>query len=302
MLGLQYFTFREQWSPLFAFGMAAIVILYFYVDGPYRRKHAPAEQSTSAWQKTSFLTGAILFYLSQGGPLSLLGHMMFSFHMLNMSFSYLLVPPLVLLGSTSYMWRLLFQASIWKRFRSLMHPILCLVLFNMVFSIYHIPDVHDYVMTHYTVHRLFYVVLTITSFMMWFHVTCPVPEWNRLTDLRKMAYVFANGALLTPACALIIFAGSPLYAVYSDPAVWVKAMGYCMSGDPSVLLEKYNGPAFFNLLSPLEDQQTGGIIMKLLQEVMYGFILAYIFFHWYRREHADDDKQDVPNAETQPAN
>jgi len=298
MLGLQYFTFREIWSPLFLFGMAAVVILYLYVDGPYRRRHAPEEQSASGWQKFSFLTGALLFYLAQAGPLSLVGHMMFSFHMLNMSLSYLIVPPIILAGSTAYMWRLLFRWSFWRKLKFLTNPIFCLVLFNMVFSIYHIPLVHDYVMTHYTVHRLFYVVLCITSYMMWMQVFTPVPEWNRLTDLRKMAYVFANGALLTPACALIIFAGSPLYAVYSDPAVWVKMMGYCVAGDPSYLLEQAGGPEFFNLLKPLEDQQTGGIVMKLIQEVMYGAILAYIFFHWYKREHADDD---APKAEPNPA-
>ncbi|WP_307719838.1 cytochrome c oxidase assembly factor CtaG [Paenibacillus kobensis] len=298
MLGLQYFTFREVWSPLFLFGMAAVVILYLYVDGPYRRKHAPNEQATNGWQKFSFLTAALMFYLAQAGPLSLLGHMMFSFHMFNMSISYLIVPPLVLAGSTAYMWRLLFQWSFWRKLKFLMHPIFCLVFFNMVFSIYHIPLVHDYVMTHFTIHRMFYVMLCITSFMMWIQVFTPVPEWNRLTDLRKMAYVFANGALLTPACALIIFAETPVYNAYNDPTTWIQMMGYCVAGDPSYLLDKLGGPEFFNLLSPLEDQQTGGIVMKLIQEVMYGAILAYIFFHWYKREHADDD---APTAEPNPA-
>ncbi|MBD3922371.1 cytochrome c oxidase assembly factor CtaG [Paenibacillus sp. PR3] len=298
MLGLQYFTFREQWSPMFLFAMAAIVILYLYVDGPYRRKHAPDQAGTSVMQKVSFILGAILFYLAQAGPLSLLGHMMFSFHMLNMSLSYLLVPPLVLLGTTSYMWRLMFRAAWWQKLKFMTNPILCLIMFNMVFSLYHVPVVHDYVMTHYTVHRLFYVVLLITAFLMWIQVVSPVPEWNRLTDMRKMAYVFANGALLTPACALIIFSGTPMYEVYSDPNTWVKMMGYCVSGDPSYLLAQ--GPSFFNLMTPLEDQQTGGIVMKLLQEVLYGSILAYIFKQWFKREHADDDE--LPSAEPNPAN
>jgi putative membrane protein len=276
--------------------MAAVVILYLYVDGPYRRKHAPEDNGTSVMQKVSFILGVILLYLAQAGPLSLLGHMMFTFHMLNMSLSYLIVPPLVLLGTTAYMWRLLFRAAWWKKFKFMTNPILCLILFNMVFSLYHVPVVHDYVMTHYTIHRMFYVVLLIAAFLMWIQVVCPVPEWNRLTDLRKMAYIFANGALLTPACALIIFSGSPMYAVYSDPNEWVKMMGYCVSGDPSYLLAQ--GPSFFNLMTPLEDQQTGGIIMKLLQEVLYGTILAYIFKQWFKREHSDDD---MPRTEPNPA-
>jgi putative membrane protein len=125
-----------------------------------------------------------------------------------------------------------------------------------------------------------------------------VPEWNRLTDLKKMAYVFANGVLLTPACALIIFASNPMYAIYNDPDVWVKAMGYCVSGDPSRLLEQFEGPQFFNLMKPVEDQQLGGIVMKLVQELMYGIILAYIFLHWFRKEHTEDD---MPNSNPKTA-
>ena len=101
---------------------------------------------------------------------------------------------------------------------------------------------------------------------------------------------------LSPACALIIFAGTPMYAIYNDPTVWADAMGYCVS-NPAALLDLVGGPAAFNMMDPLEDQQAGGIIMKLVQEVMYGAILAYVFFQWFRREHSSDD--DLP-AGTEP--
>lgn len=295
MLGLQYFRFEELWTPMFLFGMTAVVILYFYLIGPWREKHFPKELKATWFQKVMFVTAAILFYLVHGGPLNLLGHLMFTFHMVNMSVSYLLVPPMVLLSVPGFIWRKLFSAHFWKKVSFLMHPIVTLILFNMLFSIYHVPLIHDYVMTHFSVHRLYYSVLLITSFMMWWQIACPVPEWNRLTDIKKMAYVFANGILITPACALIIFASAPMYAIYNDPNVWVTAMGYCVSGDPSRLLEMFGGPQFFNIMSTVEDQQLGGIIMKLMQELMYGLILAYIFKQWFKREHADDD---LPNTNT----
>ncbi|SDX74050.1 cytochrome c oxidase assembly factor CtaG [Paenibacillus sp. CF384] len=292
MLGLQYFSFEELWSPWVFFMMTALVILYFYLAGPWKEKHAPTEPRVTVLQKILFVSGMVLYYLAQGGPLELLGHMMFTFHMVNMSLSYLIVPPLLLLGIPAYIWRYVFARPFWRRFSSLMNPIFTLVLFNMLFSVYHVPAVHDYVMTHFTIHRIYYLVLLATSFMMWFQITCPVPEWNRLTDVRKMAYIFASGMLLTPACALIIFASHPMYATYNDPEVWAQAMGYCVAGDPSVLLSSYDGgPTFFNLMGVTEDQQLGGIVMKLVQEVMYGAILAYVFFHWYKKEHADSDDE-----------
>ncbi|MCF2943440.1 cytochrome c oxidase assembly factor CtaG [Paenibacillus tarimensis] len=289
MLDLQYFSFEELWSPFFFFFMAGLVILYFYMIGPWRENHVPDEPKATISQRCYFVVAAILYYLAQGGPLELLGHLNFTFHMVNMSLSYLIVPPLALLGIPGFLWRKAFSANIWKRLSWLMHPLLTLLLFNMLFSLYHVPVVHDFVMTHFTVHRIYYMVLLVTSFMMWWQIVCPVPEWSRLSDVKKMGYIFANGVLLTPACALIIFSGEPLYAIYNDPAVWVTAMGYCLTGDPALLLQQISGPDHFTMTNALEDQQAGGIIMKLVQEVMYGAILAYVFYSWFRREHSSED-------------
>lgn len=289
MFGLQYFSFQAVWSPMFLFGTIAVIIAYLYVVGPWREIHFPMEASATWMQKSVFIAAAILYYVSNGGPTSLLGHIMFSFHMVNMSISYLIVPPMILWSVPAFVWKKVFSASFWRKLRLLMHPIVTLLMFNMAFSIYHVPIVHDYVMTHFTVHRLYYIMMLIMAFMMWWHVISPVKEWAKLTHVKKMAYIFANGVLLTPACALIIFSTNPLYAIYNDPDVWVKAMGYCIPGDTSFLLEQFEGPQFFNFFTALEDQQAGGIIMKLIQEVMYGVLLAFVFREWFTREHDQDD-------------
>lgn len=110
-----------------------------------------------------------------------------------------------------------------------------------------------------------------------------------MSHLLGLGYIFISGLLLTPACAMIIFANGPLFAVYNDPQVWVKAMGYCMSGDPAVLLSQFEGPAFFNLMSPIDDQQLGGIVMKLVQEFINSAALYSVFMQWYRKERATED-------------
>ncbi|MNQ80476.1 Cytochrome c oxidase caa3 assembly factor [compost metagenome] len=121
----------------------------------------------------------------------------------------------------------------------------------------------------------YHTMLLVTAFIMWFPVFCPLPELNRLNDLKKMAYIFGNGVLLTPACALIIFADTIIYDMYDNVTV----------------------P--FAHLSPLDDQQLGGVIMKILQEIIYGATLAYIFFRWYRRERKDEDELDpLPSQES----
>jgi len=289
MFGLQYFSPQAIWSPMFLFATIAVVIAYLYIIGPWREKHYPMEKKVSGGQIALFISAAVLYYITNGGPSSLLGHIMFSFHMVNMSISYLIVPPMVLASVPSFVWKKVFSAPIWQKFKFLMHPIVTLILFNMTFSIYHIPIIHDYVMTHYTVHDIYYVVMLIMAFMMWWHVITPVKEWAKLTHVKKMAYIFANGVLLTPACALIIFTNAPLYAIYNDPEVWVQAMGYCIPGDTSFLLAQFEGPQFFNMFTVIEDQQTGGIIMKLVQEVTYGVLLGFVFRDWFNREHKQED-------------
>ena len=111
----------------------------------------------------------------------------------------------------------------------------------------------DYLMKNDVLLFAYHTVLLVTAFIMWFPVFCPLPELNRLNDLKKMAYIFGNGVLLTPACALIIFADSIIYDMYSNVTV----------------------P--FTHLSPLDDQQLGGVIMKILQEIIYGATFSLYF-------------------------
>jgi putative membrane protein len=294
MWGLQYFSFRDLWSPVFMLVIMAVIVLYTFVVGPWRHRFA-GNQPVSFMRQLSFVIAILLLYLTQGGPLSLLGHLMFTFHMTNMALSYMLVPPLLLYGIPAWIWRAIFQARFWRLlvFRLIMNPIICLMLFILLFSFYHMPDNHDWIMTHFMIHRLYYMALFLSSMMMWWHIFCPVPEWRRMSHLLSLGYIFMSGLLLTPACAMIIFANGPLFAVYNDPQVWVKAMGYCMSGDPSVLLSQFEGPAFFNLMSPMEDQQLGGIVMKLIQEFVNAAALYTVFMQWYRKERASEVQDDA---------
>ncbi|NEZ40184.1 cytochrome c oxidase assembly factor CtaG [Paenibacillus alvei] len=289
MFGLTaYFSFYDVWSPLFLTATVLINVLYFGLTGPFRDRF-PSSEPVPASKKLMFVIGTGLLYMAQGGPINMMSHMMFTFHMAMMALSYIIVPPLLLLAVPSWLWRYVLDRKPLRRLKLFTNPILSAVLFNTLFSFYHVPAVHDYVMTHYTEHIIYYIVLFIASMLMWWPIVVPVPEWNSLSDVKKMGYVFLNGVLITPACALIIFASEPLYATYVDKEAWVQAMGYCISGDPVKMLAAFDGPDFFNWFKPIEDQQLGGILMKLIQETMYGCILFYVFVHWFRRESRDDD-------------
>lgn len=288
-LGLDQFSLVELWSPVFMLATIAIALGYYYVTGPLRHRFTNSEPVR--WeQQVRFYSGLFLYYFALGGPLNILAHTMFSAHMLAMAIAYLIVPPLVLLGIPAWLVKPLFEYKVMKIVLKAMHPLISLLLFNVLFSFYHIPVIHDVVMTNYLLHTVFYIVMLIAAFMMWWQITCPVPELRRLSELQRMAYVFASGVLLTPACALIVFAKDPMYATFSDPQTWAQAMGYCIPAGATIILADFGGPEHFAKIPAIDDQQLGGVIMKLVQEIMYGGILAYIFYQWYRRENPDGEE------------
>src|SRR5690606_32002447 len=118
------FSFEEVWSPFYFFFIALAAIGYMYLTGPWREKHRPDEPKPSGWKQLGALTAFLFYYLAQGGPLELLGHLNFTFHMVNMALSYLIVPPLFLLCAPAFIWRLLFAAPFWRKLRWLMHPLI----------------------------------------------------------------------------------------------------------------------------------------------------------------------------------
>lgn len=289
MFGLSdYFSFYDIWSPLLLVSTILLIILYVGITGPFRDRF-PASTPVPLLHKLTFIMGASLFYIAQGGPINMLGHMMFTFHMIVMALSYIIVPPLLLLSVPSWLWRYLLDRKPLQWFKLFTSPMLNAILFNALFSFYHFPAIHDYVMTHYTEHIIYYIVLFITAILMWWPIVTPVSEWGVLTDIKKMGYLFLNGVLITPACALIIFANEPLYATYVDKETWIQAVGYCISGNPAEVLAAFDGPSFFNWFNLTEDQQLGGIIMKLTQEMVYALILFLVFIHWVRHEGKDDE-------------
>ncbi|WP_310831226.1 cytochrome c oxidase assembly factor CtaG [Paenibacillus pedocola] len=288
MLGLQYFSFADLWSPLILAATLLLAAGYLLLIGPLAQRF-PGSAIVPLRQRVLFMGGLLALYLAQGGPVSLLGHILFSFHMVSMALSYLIAVPLMMLGIPDWCWRALLKANPLRRLSFLAHPVVAALLFNGLFSLYHLPVIHDYVMLHFAVHRLYYGVLFLTAALMWWTLINPLPERRKIGSLGQIGFIFLNMVLLTPACGLIIFAGAPLYATYSDPGAWARAMGYCVSGDPASLLRTFGGPAFFGGLSPKVDQQVGGIAMKFIQEIIFASMLAYVFYHWYKKENRQDD-------------
>lgn len=257
-------AFFDLWSPEVLLLTLALAVLYLAVIGPWRSRFAGAEPVSSK-QKSAFLLGLLFFYLAEGSPINYYGHhYLFSAHMVQQSFLYLAVPPLLLVGTPEWLLRRLFNKPLRRKLLNFFtNPIIGALSFNLLFSFYHLPFIFDEMASNHLAMNLYHAVLVFAAFQMWWPIVSPLSEQHQLSDLRKLAYIFANSVLITPACALIIFSDSLLYSTYSQ-------------------VELIPGHTPFN------DQRLGGVLMKLIQEGVYGSVLAYIFYNWYRKERETD--------------
>lgn len=272
-LDLSMFGFVALWSPILMASIVFLVILKFYLS----------KQKNNLKKNIFFVTGMMLSYIFFGSPIDLLGHLIFSIHMVQMAGVYFIAIPFILYGLIdSEVDRLIFV--IMKKVNAL----LFLGLFNIFFSLYHLPVIFDYVMTNKIVHLGIHFILVVSCFLMWYPIF--YRKWN---PIQKIGYLFANGVLLTPACALLIFSDRVIYSVFTNIEQWNQMMQLCV---PTSILNTLNleGPYFFQWISIIEDQHLGGVFMKIIQEIVLGVFIGYVFITGFREGRLIDKVEDIP--------
>lgn len=296
MDNLEIFGFRALWSPYLAAFIIFITVVYFLLA-----KRLSKNQTADRRQNILFLAAMFLFYVTMGSPLDLLSHIVFSAHMLQMAILYLLIPPLFILGISEAVWEKVMRLPVIRiLFRFFSRPLIPLLLFNALFSLYHLPFLFDAAKTNEAYHFTAVALIFVASFYMWWPLVNTIENKKQLSGLMKLGYIMANGILLTPACALIMFSEAPLYHTYTDSEAWIDALKLCV---PSDMLQSISlgGPEMFNTLPPLEDQQLGAIVMKIFQEIILGSFLAIVFFDWVKKEREKDQTEhDYPGRTLYP--
>jgi putative membrane protein len=263
----ELFTYIENWDMLLNLLFIGISVLYLLVVGPLRHK-IPGSEPVKGIQKFWFLMSMIVYYFALGSPLNMIGHELFSMHMLQMSLLYIVLPPMLLLGIPAWFVRPLLKIRWLSSIGSILtRPMVILFLFNGLISLYHFPYIFDTIMESELLHYVSHTILMVAALCMWWSVIGPIPERDTVKPLHKLAFIFANGALLTPACALIMFSDHVLFAQYVE------------------------GSTLIPIMKPIDDQQLGGVIMKVTQEVVYIIAIGFVFSQWLRQQRLEDQKE-----------
>ncbi|MBB4824054.1 putative membrane protein [Sporosarcina luteola] len=286
---LSIFGFRALWSPYFLFFILAGIVLYFLLTKKWRHWFEGNEQVTNR-EIIYFLFSMVLLYVVKGSPMDLLGHILFSVHMAQMAILLLIVAPFFIIGIPDFIWRKVLSVAIIDRVvRLFTKPIISLMLFTLMFSLYHYPMILDYVKLSLVLHAVFTITLFIAALFLWWPIVNTLESQPKLHGLKKIGYVILSAILITPACSLIIFVDVPVYETYYSGEAWLKAMALCVPpGTLSGL--SISGPELFTNMPTLYDQQLGGIIMKVIQELIYVVVIGKIFIQWYRDEQMNADE------------
>lgn len=298
---MENFSFRALWTPELIVLLSIVAIIYFKIIGNWSRFKGGAPVPLK--QRIQFILALVALYFGWGSPFYVAGHLMITFHMIQMVFAYFIATPLFLLGIPRWLFEAVIERfrtpTTEKIFRVIWNPIAALLCFNLLFSIYHVPVVFDTLMQSVVWHSLYQNVLFVASVLMWWHMIAPIPSMFPLSDLRRIGYIFANGILITPACALIIFAPVPLYLTYTDVSVWANVMAYCLPKGTPIPEGLLVGPESFAFLGKRTDQQLAGILMKVMQELAYGTTIGFVFRQWVAKEKQQDGEltiSDIPPA------
>ena len=241
-------------------GLTALQVAYLMAVGPLRERYHLADD-VDPRQVATFSAGVLVIFVSLLSPIHVLSDQyLFSVHMLQHVLLTLVAPPLLILGTPDWLIRpLLRPDAIFRAARYATHPVVAFAVFNIVFSIWHIPALYNTSVTNHGVHIGEHLLFMGTAVMMWWPIASTMPELPRLSYPLQIGYLFLLSIAQIMVFAPITFAKEPLYEWY------------------------VNAPRLWDI-SPVVDQQIGAILMKMGGGAIFMVLLIVAFFRWFNQE------------------
>ena len=263
-----------HWHTDLYVGLLMLAGVYLLFVGPLRGKLVPSETiKPSRFQVASFLAGVLTMLIALSGPIhELADDYLFSAHMAQHMLLTLVVPPLLLLGTPGWLLRpLVGSGAILRIGRFLTLPLVAFVLFNGVFSLWHFPIFYEGALHSHAFHILEHLVFMAVAVIVWWPVLSPLPELPRIPYPAQLIYLIILSISQTPLFAIITFSDHAIYSFYETaPRVWD--------------------------ISPLADQQLGGIIMKVTWLSVFLPAVCIVFLRWFYQDEKNERPEFQPTT------
>jgi cytochrome c oxidase assembly factor CtaG len=242
-----------HWRPYPGVWLFMAAIIAWWVLS--RRRAADADGSR-AGRTSAFASGVVLLWLALDWPLGALAGYLASAHMAQFLIISLIGPPLLLLGSPGRDG----HGPPSRIERIATHPLITLVVFNVIVIGTHVPAVTDALMPLQVGSFVIDLLWLGAGLLFWWPVIRPQAHPWFVPPVR-MAYLFANMVLMTAPGAMITFSELPLYATYElAPPI------------PGV--------------TPLDDQRFAGLNMRVGAALVSWIAISTLFLRWNRAEEA----------------
>ena len=212
------------------------------------------------WRVACFLGAMALLVAVSVTPVHTLGmHFLLTVHLLQNVVLAEWAPLLVVLGIPAALAAALTHGS---AARALTHPAVALPLWLANYMLWHLPWIYDAALERQSsLLHLEHVCYFATGVLMWWSVVQDAP--HRLGPGTRAGYTFAAFVLASPIGLVMALVPDAIYDFYVDAhhRVWG--------------------------LSPIGDQQLGGILMALEQAVVFFAVFAY----WFLRFLVEEDRR-----------
>src|SRR4051794_25890639 len=222
-------------------------------------------------QRFCFWTGMLTLVIALVSPLHPLGEVLFSAHMAQHEVLMLIAAPLLVLSRplVPFLWGLPFEwrrtAGRWskaepvqKMWQFVTAPLSAWCIHAVALWMWHVPAFFQATLTNEWVHTAQHLSFFLSALLFWWSLFYARSENSYGAGV---LYIFTTGVHTSILGALLTFAPTVWYPAYSAT---VAAWG----------------------LSPLEDQQIGGLIMWVPGGIVYLIAGLYLFAEWLRHSDA----------------
>lgn len=240
----------------------------FVLGFRYLRREAPKQKTIKTWEAACFAGGWLALFVALVSPVHAWGRVLFSAHMTQHEILMLVAAPLLVLSRplVPFMWALPLNWSrrvgnlgkvtaIQKTWQALTIPLVAWALHAVALWSWHIPFLFEAVLHNEWVHTAQHLSFLISALLFWWALIHG-PQ-GMMGYGAAVLYVFTTSIHSGVLGALITFAGSVWYPSYQGlTASWG--------------------------LTPLEDQQLGGLIMWIPAGLVYVIAGLALFAGWMR--------------------
>ena len=256
-----------SWNPWILASLAICCV--FYARGLSRIDGDVRALLVGPWRRTSFVAGIAVLFLALISPFDALDDQLFSAHMGQHLVLMMIAPPLLLLARPGLVFfrafplrerRMLGRIRRISGLRKAVHvvasPLMVWLLCTAFLCFWHIPAPYGWAVESEPVHALEHICFFAPSLMFWSLILEPLGR-RRLSYGAAMLFVLTFGAQNGLMGALLTFSTHPFYTPYlTTTAAWG--------------------------LTPLEDQQLGGLGMWIPASLVHLTTLGILFVAWMR--------------------